>query len=470
MNASSDLAIIGAGPAGLAAALAAAKAGVSVVLIDSAPRPGGQYFKQLPASFSGSDSLTHQGEVRQITEALAHHNVTLLMDTVVWDCHQDESDWLLYLFGTTAPKRLRARSIVAAPGAYDRPVAFPGWTLPGVFTTGAVQNLIKSQRVLPGKDIVVSGTGPLTLAVAANLVKAGANVRALLEASPIVKPKTLSSLTAMWAQWARLREGLDYVSTLLSARVPVRIGWAVVEARGRQEVEEVVIAPLGDDWRPDKTRQQVMAADTLVVGYGFTPNTDITRLLGCRHARRHARGEHIPWRDRDMQTSVPGVFAAGDGAGIGGSELARLEGHLAGCAAAVYLGRMPRLELERLRVSDTARLARERRFAAALDRLFTPGSGFDTLADDNTVICRCEQVRLREIQAAVASGARTANEVKGLTRAGMGNCQGRICGSLVARAIAGAGATTEELDSVGSFTPRPPLVPLPLTVLAEALP
>jgi NADPH-dependent 2,4-dienoyl-CoA reductase/sulfur reductase-like enzyme len=472
-----ELAIVGAGPAGLAAAVAAAEAGVKTTLIDSYPQPGGQYFKQLPADFAPeNDRATHQAEAEPLFGRLGRAGVRLLVDTLVWGAFPEpaaEGQWQLTMHGPEAPARLQSQALILATGAYDRPIAFPGWTLPGVMTAGAVQNLLKSQRVLPGRRFVLAGTGPLQLAVASHLVRAGAEVVAVLEGA---RPGLghLKHTLAMRGQGSRLREGWDYWRSLRRAGVPLRLGWGVVAAEGEAEVETVRVARLDDEWRPVAGSEESLAADTLVIGYGFLPSTELSRLLGCEQEFRPGYGGDVPRRDEWLQTSLPGVYAVGDGAGLGGAELARLEGRLAGLAVARRLGQLSETALKAARRSLAGALARERRFARMLAELFSPAPGLYHLADEETLICRCEEVSLAQIKEVVRGGARTVNEVKGLTRCGMGNCQGRICGQLAAHAIVAAqgrpgGANYwAQVDAAGRFSVRPPIHPLPLGVLAEA--
>ena len=470
-----EVAVVGAGPAGLEAALAAAEAGAQVTLIDSAPQTGGQYFKQ-PLPVIASDDRRSFGEaipkLRKLHERLhVAKSLQLLTDTLVWGAFPaDDGGWLLTLHGQDAPQRLHAQTLILAPGAYDRPIAFPGWTLPGVMTAGAVQTLLKSQGILPGQRFVLAGTGPLQLVVAAQLVEAGAEVLAVLEASPFSRLPRLQHIPAAWGQWGRLREGWSAWRTLRGgAGVPIRFGWAMTTARGEMQVETVEIASLDENGRPSPDQRESIAADTLVLGYGFLPSTQLTRLLGCEHEFAPRRGGWVPQRDEWMQTSLPGVFAAGDGAGIGGVTLARVEGRVAGTQAAHQLGRISDQTLQSLMPELRSHLKRERRFADLLGDLFTPGSGLYTLADDDTIICRCEEVRLADVRQAQAAGCSTLNEIKGLTRVGMGNCQGRICGDLLAHILASDDPSRQEQEirDLGMLSVRPPIHLLTVRDLAQ---
>jgi NADPH-dependent 2,4-dienoyl-CoA reductase/sulfur reductase-like enzyme len=461
-----ELAVVGAGPAGMAAAWTAASAGVDVVLVESGAQLGGQYYKQLSPAFESHDRTAHQAEARRRLARLQASSVRLLGDTTVWGIFpaSGAARWRLTLDGPDAPQALCARALVLATGAYDRPIAFPGWTLPGVMTAGAVQILIKHQRVLPGRRFLLSGTGPLQLALADHRVRAGADVMAVLEARR-VGPRWLRHAPALWGQWKRLREGWTYGRTLLRARIPFRMGWSVLEARGDGEVEKAVIARVDDAGHPIFGTQQTLEVDTVVIGYGLLPNTMLSRMAGCEHARSSG-GDLVPVRDAALQTTQPGIYAVGDNAGIGGAELAWLEGQWVGVHAAQALGYLDETDIEAPCASLRRRLARQRRFARALDALFTPGPGLYALAAEETVICRCEEVTLGEIRAAVSEGVASLNELKRLTRAGMGNCQGRTCGALLARALVES-APNLTLTSVGALPVRPPLHPLRLASLAR---
>lgn len=454
-----DVVVVGAGPAGLHAALAAAQAGAQVTLIDGYSRPGGQYFKPPLVGQGGLSDHQRQGQAlwQQVTAA----GVRLFSETVVWGVFEDR---LLGVCGPEAPFWIQAKAIVLATGAYDRPVAFPGWTLPGVITAGAAQTLLKSQRMLPGRRVVLAGTGPLQLVVAAELARAGATVVAVFEGARLFT-RGWRRAGALWGQWSRLAEGFSSRLTLLRHSVPYRLGWGVVEARGDETLSQVIVAQLDDAWHPIPGTEQPLICDTLCIGYGFIPSTELSRLAGAKHVWRPELGGEVPVRDANMQTTVPGIYAVGDGAGIGGAPLAMLEGRIAGLSVAAQLGCLDattaRDEIERLAPA----LARERRFQRMYAALFTPGPGIYEWARDDTLICRCEEVTQAEVRQAVALGADSTNEVKLVTRCGMGDCQGRICGQLVAHLV--AREMGRPISDVGLLPPRPPIYPLPMAFVAE---
>jgi NADPH-dependent 2,4-dienoyl-CoA reductase/sulfur reductase-like enzyme len=468
-----EVVVVGAGPAGLSAALAAAQAGAQVILIDNNQQPGGQYYRQPAAEFRALQPRGHQRAGNRLWEKVANAGVRLLTEVVVWGAFEGNQ---LALYGPQAPSNIQAQALILATGAYERVAAFPGWTLPGVMTTGAAQTLLKGQRILPKGRVVLAGTGPLQLVVAAELVRAGADLIAVMDGSSLLHKalrRPLANGLALWGQWSRLAEGLNSWLALRRAGVPFYMGWGVVAAHGEEEVTGVTVAQLDDEWRPVPETSKTLNCDTLCCSYGFVPATELSRILGARHEWRSDRGGFVPIRDEHMQTNVPGVYAVGDSAGIGGGSLALVEGRIAGLAAAAQvkaghsnLGK-PALIHRDDRRRPKLGLARERRFQRLYSELFTPGPGLDELAQPDTIICRCEGVTQAQIRGAVLQGADRLDSIKTLTRCGMGNCQGRVCGSLVAALVAREVGQTVEM--VGQFRARPPVFPVPLSALGPAV-
>lgn len=457
-----DVAVVGAGPAGLQAALVAARSGAAVCLVDAHPQPGGQYYKPLSVELNASWSSARQQAGRDLWNRVDAVGVRLLSDTVVWGLFEDG---LLGVHGLEAPSWIQAQAVVLATGAYDRPVAFPGWTLPGVITTGAAQGLLHSQRILPGRRIVLAGTGPLQLVVAAELVEAGAEVVAVLEGQQLLR-RGWRHAAVLWGQWSRVKEGLSSGLALLRHEVPFRQGWGIVEARGDGLLTQVVVARLDGSWRPIPDTEQTLDCDVLCVGYGFVPSTELSRLAGADHRWRPALGGEVPIRNANMETTVPGIYAVGDGASVGGAPLAMIEGQIAGFAAAARSGHLPPQDAEHEIKQLAPALERERRFQQMYAALFTPGPGLYELARDDTVICRCEDTTQVEVLNALKHGAAVTSEVKAITRCGMGACQGRVCAQLVARIV--ARHTSRSVPQVGLLQPRPPVFPLPLKAFSEA--
>ncbi|MFJ9024372.1 FAD-dependent oxidoreductase [Streptomyces sp. NPDC102259] len=436
------LAVIGAGPAGLAAALAAAARGVRVVLIDSAAEAGGQFYRQ-PAQGLGArrpQALHHQWRTWERLRAgidthLAADRVTHLKDRHVW-CVEGESDGFSVhaLIGPEQEESgtVRADGVLLATGGYEKVLPFPGWTLPGVVTAGGAQALLKGGLVLPGRTAVVAGTGSLLLPVATGLAAAGARVVALVESAG---PGDFVRRARTWAAApAKLAEGAGYAARLLRHRVPMMTRHVVTEAHGTERLEAVTVAALDAEGRPLPGTRRRIDCDTLAVGHGLLPHTDLAEGLGCS-----LDGPSV-CVDDEQRTDVPGVWAAGETTGIGGSTLSLAEGHIAGRSAAARLtGTVP----DPREWAPAARTrTRLRSFFAALDAAYAarPARWTEQVTDE-TVVCRCEEVTAGAVREAVGTlGAGDLRTVKLLTRAGMGWCQGRVCEPGVA-GVAGCAPT-----------------------------
>ncbi|MFF5038734.1 FAD-dependent oxidoreductase [Streptomyces nigra] len=452
------LAVVGAGPAGLAAALAAAARDVRVTLLDAAPQAGGQFHRRPAAALRARrpQALHHAWRTAErLRESLEAHvqagRVRYLTDHHVWCAEPGPGTGFtvhaLYGPEQREPAEVRADALVLATGGYEKVLPFPGWTLPGVVTAGGAQAMLKGTLTVSGRTAVVAGTGPLLLPVAAGLAAAGVSVAALVESAD---PKALLRRTPVWAAHpAKLAEGAGYAAALLRRRVPVLTRHTVVEAHGTDRLEAVTVAALdaGGRVRPGTGRRIPCA--TLAVGHGMLPQTDLAETLGCRMDGLAVRV------DAEQRTDVPGVWAAGETTGIGGAELSLAEGHIAGRSAAA------RLRGARPDPAGLARAARARDrlrgFAAAVESVYTPPAHWTEQITDDTLVCRCEEVTAGAVrQAGTELGAGDVRTVKLLTRAGMGWCQGRMCAPAVA-GLTGCALTPNR---------RPFARPVPLGVLA----
>jgi thioredoxin reductase len=454
-----DVAVVGGGPAGMAAAVAAREAGSSVVVIDEYAAPGGQIWRRRFDEVEHASPPSLPVEARARLGALRASGAEVLAGRSVWGTPEPG---VLMLTGP-GPARVRAKAIVLCTGAYDRPVAFPGWTLPGVLTAGGAQALAKGQGVLPGRRVLLAGAGPFLLPVAAQLASLGAEVVAVAEAT--TRREWLSVGPRMAAHPGRLLEYAKY-----RTKVP-RIVWGhvIVRAEGDDRVRRATIAKAAPDWSPTGA-ECMFEVDAVCTAYGFLPAVDVARALGCELA-----GDAVA-HNENMATTVAGVFVAGEATGVGGAELAVAEGELAGYAAAAHAAtpatagidghagpaarsasspRRPAPDIAALR----ARRAKLAGFAGILSDLFDPRPGLLKLADADTTLCRCEDVTAGAVDAAVEGGATTLSALKVVTRCGQGPCQGRVCERLVAARV----------PEPERFSARAPIRPIPLGLLmAEA--
>jgi thioredoxin reductase len=419
-EAEGDVAVVGGGPAGIAAASRAAEAGARTLLLDEGAAPGGQIHRHRPGGEAPVGA-------RAWLARLARSGVRVVASAAVFDAVRRGEAWRLSAQVPGGLMTVRARAVVLATGARELFLPFPGWTLPGVLGAGGAQALWKSGASLAGRTAVVGGSGPLLLPVAASLAKAGANVVRIVEQAGL---GALSAFSAgLLRTPSKIAEAARYRREFAAA--PYRAGSWVAEARGRARVESVVVASA-------RGHREELSCDLAAVAYGLTPNTELARLLGCA-----VSGGNVGV-DAQQRTGVPGVFAAGEVCGVAGIEAALAEGQVAGLAAA---GRLEEAwDLRRLTRARTS----SRRFAARLGRAFRLRPELARLAAPETIVCRCEDVRLGRL-----GGCSGAREAKLAARAGMGPCQGRVCGPALAF-----------LCGWESDTVRTPIQPAPLAALA----
>jgi NADPH-dependent 2,4-dienoyl-CoA reductase/sulfur reductase-like enzyme len=457
-----EILVIGAGPGGLSAAIAARRAGAKVVVLDERPLPGGQYFKQIAVDPGSATADSQHEEGRRLIEAARSAGVEIRNGVEVWGAFEPAT------LAATQDGSVRtfapARLIVAA-GAYERGVPFPGWTLPGVMTTGAAQTLWRSYRRLAGRRILIAGNGPLNFQVATELAAGGAEIAAVVELAEMPAVRSLYATAAMaLASPGLVREGLRYRQQLRAAGVPVLHGTIVSSVERTASGLAAHVAALRA-----RSAKRSFSVDTVCLGYGFHPSNEILRALGCAHDYDAVRDQLVTrvTPDGTGKTTSPTVFALGDCTGLGGARMALAQGTLTGFAAAAELGHPIAGDLAGERDRAQRDLSRHRRFQVALWRLFAaPRLGLD-LATPETVVCRCEEVSAGQIQAALDEGSPSIGELKRTTRAGMGSCQGRYCGPLLSSLMAERlGRSPEEQLR---FAPRVPLKPIPVADIAAAL-
>ncbi|GAA2320593.1 NAD(P)/FAD-dependent oxidoreductase [Nonomuraea roseoviolacea subsp. roseoviolacea] len=457
-----DVAVVGAGPAGLAAAVEAAEAGLQVALVDGAAQPGGQYWRHYDERHARPDDRAgHHGWPvfaglrERLRAARAAGRIRYLPGRQVYLVTRDESGTFTLrttpsgagetpettsasgagessktfatssASGGSAPDaagEITARALILCTGGYDRQLPVPGWDLPGVMTAGGVQALLKGHRVLAGRRAVVAGTGPFLLPVATGLARAGASVEAVAEANGTLgwlrDPVGAASVPG------KAVEAAQYAALMARHRIPYRTRTVVTRILGQDRVEAVRISRVDRDGRPAGPVKEI-AADLVALGWGFTPSLELALMLGA-DTRKDVDGSLVVAVDGFQRSSVEGVYVAGEATGVGGAVLATQEGRLSALALARSLGRpaVPGL-MGRLR----AAIGRGRRFAAAMHRTYPVPGAWTEWLEERTLVCRCEEVSYGDLRRAHDElGAHDPRTLKMLARPGMGWCQGRVCG------------------------------------------
>lgn len=413
------LVVVGAGPAGLAAALAASRAGVDVVLLDAAPVAGGQIWRARQGVAAAPVARALAGLAREGVRVLAGTRVVMPLP-----------DRTLLIDGPSGARRLHWARLILATGARERLLPFPGWTLPGVFGAGGLQALVKGGWPIRGQRVLVAGTGPLLLAAAATLRREGAVLAGFAEeAGPLALARFATALVAHPGKGLQaLRLGTPLIG------VPLLAGGRIVAAEGEGRVERVVLEQGG--------RTRTIACDALAASWGLVPQAELGQALGCTLAPRF--GDAALVVDRAQRTDVAGVFAAGECTGVAGAVAAQLQGEIAGRAVAAELAAAPPPPALLSR-----RLARELAFAGAIATTFAPPRRWRDRLRDDTLVCRCEDVPWSALR-----DQPDLRSAKLATRCGMGHCQGRLCHD-----------TLVSLMHWSRLPVRAPLTPAPLASL-----
>lgn len=446
-----DVVVIGAGPAGIAAATTAASAGASTLMLDENAGPGGQVWRSIATTpvrapqILGADYWAGQPQVA----ALRASGAEIVHGATVWSL--DAGLELAISIGGRS-SFVKAGKVIVATGAQERPFPIPGWTLPGVMTAGAAQTLIKSAGLVPAGDLVMAGQGPLLWLLAAQILRLGGRIERILDTTPkgnlrAALPKALSFVTSPY-----LLKGLKM---LIEVKRQVRIVKHVtaLEALGGGQLSSLHYTAGG--------KSETLKADILLLHHGVVPNVNLAMAAGVKHEWDDVQLCWRPVLDKDGQSSVPGIYIAGDGAGIGGAWAALERGRIAALAAVKAQGIVLPQHLETHVRKALAQAERGREF---LDLLYRPADRF-RIPEGDTIVCRCEEICARDVVKAVETGATGPNQAKAYLRAGMGPCQGRLCGLTVTELMAKARGTPPE--AIGYYRLRAPIKPIALNELAD---
>ena len=445
-----DLVVIGGGPAGLAAASLAARAGVSTVLFDENPGVGGQIYRAIATTPVADRSILGEdywAGAELAAEARAS-GALIVNGATVWSLDPRK---IVGVSIAGKARMIEAKRVIIATGSQERPFPIPGWTLPGVMTAGGAQTALKAQGLVPSGRTVMAGNGPLLWLLAAQTLRAGGRIDAILDTTP-------------WRNWLQalvhlpdfalspyFAKGLALLREV-KAKVPVhRVDR--VEAVGKEKLGEVVFASGG--------RERRLPADLLLLHQGVVPNVNLANAAGVAHVWNDRQLCFVPVLDADFASSVPGIAVAGDGAGIAGGTAAAERGRIAAIAAVRALRPDTTLpDTQAIR----QKLQREEMGRAFLDWLNRPAESFRQ-PEGETLACRCEEVTAQQVRDMARIGCEGPNQMKAFLRCGMGPCQGRLCGLTVTELIAAERKMTPA--EVGYYRLRPPVKPITLAELAS---
>ena len=450
-----DVAVIGAGPAGLTAATTLAELGLTVALLDEQAHPGGQIYRDVTRApidrlqVLGDDYAAGRALVERFARSSARH----VGGAAVWQVTRDR---VIHYLKDGRSQSITAGQVILCTGAMERPFPIPGWTLPGVMTAGAAQILLKSAGLAPAQPAVLAGCGPLLYILAWQYLRAGVRIGAIVDTTQRGDyVRALRHIGAALAGWRDVRKGLGLLRSIRGAGIPFYRGASDLTVEGGERATAL-------SFRVGATLRRVQT-DLVLLHHGVVPNNQITASLRLAHRWDDRQLCWIPQTDAWGRLALNGFLIAGDGRGISGGPAAALQGQLAALAAAHTAGRLPELERDREAEPVRSALRRQLHIRPFLDTLYRPKIQHRVPADD-VIACRCEEVSAGELRRMVTLGCTGPSQTKAFARCGMGPCQGRLCGLTVTEVIAQErGASPAE---VGYYRVRPPIKPITLEELA----
>ena len=453
--------IVGAGTAGISAAAQLAELGIPSIVLDEAPRLGGAVFR---GPYREAIHLPHLDanlckKINDLRSLYYQHQS--LIDLRTSSCVLGPSgDSALIIKDTNKTYELEYQRLIIATGCHERSVPFPGWLLPGVMLMGGVQLQIKSGLVIPGHRMAVVGTGPLLPLIAAQLHKAGVDVVGVYEAGKF--GQFAKEALHLLNRPQLMLEGVGLLTYLKQHHIPIHYGMGVVRADGDESLKQLTVAEYDDDWNPISGTQQVIDLDAAAVGYGFVARNQLSQLLGIRHENSLMSGLK-PQVNQHYETDKANTYVVGDSAGILGGEGAMAAARIAAVDIAHQLKMISQNQADQLRTPYQSLLNKVKKFRAAFDRIGRRRAGLLSLADADTVVCRCENVKLCQVDEAIKQGIKDVTGIKMRTRLGMGDCQGKTCNGYCQDKL------KHELqdDNVGYVRPRFPLEPIPFRSIVQ---
>lgn len=445
-NSSYDIAIIGAGPAGMSAAITATKAGARVVVLDDKPRSGGQIYRNVDASPLAKPAVLGADYLKggEITAAFKRCAAEHIHGVNVWHAG-DNGELLFSLDGET--QRLTARQIIVATGAMERPFPIPGWHLPGVMSAGSAQVMLKSDGLVRD-GAVFAGTGPLLYLIVAQYLRLGVKVKALVDTTP--KQNYLSSMseiTGAMSAPGMLIKGLGLMNEIRKSDTKVYRFAEGLEVQGEDACKSLSFNISG--------RKHEIVTEHLFLHQGVIPNLNMTQALGLKHTWCEQQLCWKPETDSWGQSSQGVIAVAGDSSGIVGADSAAAMGRICAQRQLVNIGLITAQQAEHEAADDLNFMLKQQRFRRFIDRLYRPLEQHRKPTDDQTVVCRCEERTVKDLKQGFALGGREPNQLKSQTRCGMGPCQGRMCGHTVSELL--AEWRNEPVADVGYYRLRSPM-------------
>ncbi len=459
-----DVAIVGAGFSGLIAAGILKDHDLDILIIEEGDRPGGQYIRTHPPASGAGNNLNDLQKIGfEQLKRLKNSRVNLMTRTRVLGINDDKA--LLLEEDLDRLHALTPKIVLLATGARERFVPLKGWTLPGVISTGAAQIMLKGSGVLPAETMVIGGSGLFLYTVAADVISHGGRVTNLFDESSMARK--MGMILRLLGHRDKLKEGMGQLFRIVFSRTRLRHRYRIIEACGDRQLEAVRVARIDPDGLPSPKMESVYPCECLAIGNGFSANIELGLLAGCRPGYDAEMGGWIITTDENLETSVSGIYAAGEITGVGGARKSITEGSL---AAYSILHKLERIDDQQYQ-DAVIPLKKERRkhllFARRFNGLSNVSQSTIRSIPDDTILCRCEDISMGEVKDAISGGCRTPVAVKRALRTGMGICQGRICGPILSELIGAYTATPVEKQTPLSV--RWPVKAVPLEVLAKPI-